>query len=252
MDYEKIYKKLIVKGQTRTLSDHEYKEIHHIVPSCMDGTDNASNLVALTPEEHYTAHLLLVKIYPYVSGLVYASMMMCSKKETRIGNKRYGWLKRKFINFLKIEVKNRWARKYGYKDYYDQSCDMWNDYVNLLIPVIEIQKTKRLSVNNVRNSLRFYAEINDSSDLLKAANKKHKSITSVKTRNNFTPEQESKRIKAVKNIDYEARTKKIGSRVGENNPVYGKTWSYEKEECPYCKKMVAGKRWHFENCKEKK
>jgi len=57
----------------------------------MGGSDEASNLVYLLPEEHYIAHLLLVKIYPYESGLIYAANMMANRN-----NKSYGWVKRKF------------------------------------------------------------------------------------------------------------------------------------------------------------
>jgi hypothetical protein len=32
----------------------------------MDGSDLVSNLVYLTPEEHYVAHQLLVKMYPEI------------------------------------------------------------------------------------------------------------------------------------------------------------------------------------------
>lgn len=64
----------------------------------MSGTDDPSNIVSLTPEEHYTAHLLLVKIYPANSSLIYAANMMCvpiGDNLYRSKNKRYGWLKRR-------------------------------------------------------------------------------------------------------------------------------------------------------------
>lgn len=28
-------------------------------------------------------------------------------------------------------------------------------------------------------------------------------------------------------------------------------WKKEKRECPHCKKIVAGQRWHFDNCRHK-
>ena len=62
MDYQKIYTTLVRKGQSRILEG--YSEKHHIVPRCLGGTDEATNLVSLTPEEHYLCHLILVKIYP--------------------------------------------------------------------------------------------------------------------------------------------------------------------------------------------
>jgi hypothetical protein len=62
MNYKKIYDNLISKGRNRVLNC--YVERHHIIPKCMGGTDDEENLVELTPEEHYVAHQLLVKIYP--------------------------------------------------------------------------------------------------------------------------------------------------------------------------------------------
>lgn len=91
MNYEKIYNNLIEKAKNRTLN--EYVEQHHVVPRCMGGNDENSNLVKLKPEEHYIAHLLLVKIYPKNDKLVRAAAMMVSNRPS---NKLYGWLRRRF------------------------------------------------------------------------------------------------------------------------------------------------------------
>jgi hypothetical protein len=89
MNYIQIYEKLIDRSRIRTLDG--YGEMHHIVPRCMGGTNTKNNLVKLTPEEHYIAHQLLVKIYPNNEKLVFAAHMMCNGRS----NKLYGWLKRK-------------------------------------------------------------------------------------------------------------------------------------------------------------
>lgn len=41
-----------------------YKERHHIIPKCLNGNNNESNLIDLTPYEHFIAHYLLVKEHP--------------------------------------------------------------------------------------------------------------------------------------------------------------------------------------------
>ena len=95
MDYNKHYHTLIQKAKSRVLEG--YVEKHHILPKCMGGTDTLDNLVALTPEEHFVAHQLLIKIYPNEPKLIYAAQMMCIKnKKHQRNNKFYGWLKRKF------------------------------------------------------------------------------------------------------------------------------------------------------------
>ncbi len=95
MNYHIHYNNLITRAQNRIING--YKEIHHIVPRCLGGTDDISNLVDLTPEEHFVAHQLLIKINPGVDKLVYAVTVMSGRKKNRMckQNKLYGWLKRK-------------------------------------------------------------------------------------------------------------------------------------------------------------
>lgn len=95
MNYLKIYNDIVERGKNRVLEG--YKERHHIVPRCLGGTDDESNLVDLTPEEHFVAHQLLVKLYPANSKLIFATnMLTVSSKNVKRNNKMYGWLKRKF------------------------------------------------------------------------------------------------------------------------------------------------------------
>ena len=98
MDYKNHYNKLISNAINRKVSG--YTESHHIIPRCLNGSDDSSNIVKLTPEEHYVAHQLLVKIHPLSNGVIYAALMMCvpvsNKNHYRKNNKRYGWLKRKY------------------------------------------------------------------------------------------------------------------------------------------------------------
>lgn len=95
MNYKKIYDSLINRGLNRKLPKETYKEKHHIIPKCLGGTNDDSNLVYLLPEEHYTCHLLLVKIYPHEHKLLFAARMMRANKTGQRNNKQYGWLKRK-------------------------------------------------------------------------------------------------------------------------------------------------------------
>jgi len=91
MDYKKIYESLVQKAKIRNIDS--YVESHHILPKCIGGSNEKENLVNLTPEEHYLAHQLLVKIYPNNHSLIKAASMMIPNRPS---NKMYGWLKRKF------------------------------------------------------------------------------------------------------------------------------------------------------------
>ena len=66
MDYLCIYKNIIEKARTleqQRIKEQIYTEEHHIVPRCMGGTNVSSNLVNLTPREHFICHWLLFKHY---------------------------------------------------------------------------------------------------------------------------------------------------------------------------------------------
>jgi hypothetical protein len=100
MNYQRIYDNIIRRGQERKLEG--YSEKHHIIPRCLGGSDEITNLVSLTPEEHYLCHLLLVKIYPNNIKLVKAAMFMVSSNSSQQrNNKVYGWLKRQYSDYMR-------------------------------------------------------------------------------------------------------------------------------------------------------
>lgn len=95
MNYQKIYKKLIAKRQKYVLEENYEK--HHIIPRTIGGDDLESNLVKLTPREHYIAHLLLTKIHPKEDGLKIAwQLMACTRdnfSKVKFSSKMYKKLK---------------------------------------------------------------------------------------------------------------------------------------------------------------
>lgn len=99
MNYQQIYNSLIERGKNRMLT--EYTEKHHIIPRCMGGTDAPANLVELTPEEHYLCHQLLVKMHPDNTKLINAALFMTANGMGRRSNKVYGWLKRRYSEYMK-------------------------------------------------------------------------------------------------------------------------------------------------------
>ena len=84
MNYGVHYDRLIERAWFRSLDG--YTESHHVTPECMC---RCGVTVNLTPEEHYVAHQLLVKMYPDNDGLAFAALMMSRVS----GNKAYGWLR---------------------------------------------------------------------------------------------------------------------------------------------------------------
>lgn len=98
MNYTKHYRLLIARAKNRLLEG--YCEKHHIIPTCLGGSNIKDNIAALTPEEHYVAHQLLVKMYPIGSKerrkLIHAVNMMSGQKNSNLkrNNKSYGWVRR--------------------------------------------------------------------------------------------------------------------------------------------------------------
>lgn len=64
MNYKRIYFQIISYRKQNPLTKEDgYIEYHHIIPRSLGGSDDESNLVALTAREHYIVHVLLYKIF---------------------------------------------------------------------------------------------------------------------------------------------------------------------------------------------
>ena len=102
MNYKTIYDQICARGQTDRQLD--YSENHHIIPKCMGGSNDESNLTRLTYREHYMVHHLLIKMHPAHSGLNYGFLCMLRKhNEGRILTARmYQTIKENFSQYKKL------------------------------------------------------------------------------------------------------------------------------------------------------
>lgn len=103
MNYHEIYNTLIARAQKRILTGDEYTENHHIIPRCLGGNNSQINLVKLTGREHYIAHLLLWKMYPENSKLMFAFKMMCTASNH---GKRTAYRSSRFYEKARIQFKH--------------------------------------------------------------------------------------------------------------------------------------------------
>jgi hypothetical protein len=71
--YTNTYYKIIERAKDRKLNG--YGENHHIIPKCLGGSNNKSNIVRLTAREHFLVHLLLTKMNDS-NGLKFALFRM--------------------------------------------------------------------------------------------------------------------------------------------------------------------------------
>lgn len=145
MNYIKIYYKIIenAKNQIRQKS-LGYFEKHHIIPKCMTGNNNKSNLVLLTAKEHFICHHLLYKSYPENKSLFLAYHRMChtkSDKRQKLSAKQYEQL-REFISIF-----NKGENNPNYKNAQNLSGD--RNHRSLKIKIDE----------NVYDSIRIASKI---------------------------------------------------------------------------------------------
>jgi hypothetical protein len=214
MDYKRHYDSLITRAKTRILDG--YSEQHHIVPKCMGGLDNKPNLVKLTPEEHFVAHQLLVKIYPNNFKLAFAASMMCVKSpKHHRNNKMYGWLRKAFSeaqknNIRKVRTKETKPRKKR--------------------TLSEEHKTKISAAGKGR---------------VLSSETRDRLSTSLSGRS-LSEEHKTKISIASNGRKHSENTKKKISEVGK-----GRTYHQKQLTCPHCS-MVGGStnmtRYHFEKC----
>jgi len=195
MDYKTHYKKLITRAQNRLLE--QYTEIHHIVPRCMEGGNDNSNLVKLTPEEHYLAHLLLCKMYPNNHRLAMAAMMMCAKRKS---NKVYGWLRRKHAVAMSNAQSGESNSQYGtiwiHRD--DKSLKIklnekdryLNEGWNIGRKLKPIKKSKIVKL--VGTNAPTYSWINEQEEQILQEFDKHRSVTKILQSRGFQNRQGNK------------------------------------------------------------
>jgi hypothetical protein len=103
MNYERIYNDLIKYRQNNILIS-DYIENHHIIPRSLGGTDEKTNIVALTGREHYIAHLLLAK-FNRCKQTIYALWMMQMKNSINTDRpciktgRMYEWARKEFAKY---------------------------------------------------------------------------------------------------------------------------------------------------------
>ncbi len=224
MNYKQIYDNLISKGKNRDTL--EYCEKHHIIPKCLGGNNLQENLVSLTPEEHYLAHQLLVKIYLNNTKLVYAaSAMTFDKFGKRYNNKMYGWIMRKLSKAYSEDRKGQVSAFKG-KKHTEESKKKMSEIsksLNLLPPS---KKGTKMSDEQKEHLSTFWKG-------------KPKGERTEQHKINLGNSLRGKKASE------ETKKKLSEARLGK---------SYNIVTCPYCNVSGGSSamgRWHFDNCKNK-
>ena len=105
--YKVWHDNIIANGKKRKLIG--YKEVHHILPKSLGGSNDKSNLAELTAREHFLVHLLLCKftVGQAKMKMSYAFHAMCSFKNSRRYNKVNSRLVEKIRSNFKFTKEHR-------------------------------------------------------------------------------------------------------------------------------------------------
>ena len=112
MDSMEEYVRIILNRLQNPLPKDEYGEKHHILPKSCGGMDLKSNLVRLTPEEHYECHKLLIQVFKELGNelgyqkMLYAWALM-SDHEPDKSSEDYGKLKRAYAKQVSADRKGK-------------------------------------------------------------------------------------------------------------------------------------------------
>lgn len=251
MNYKKHYDMLIERSRNRILKG--YVEKHHIIPRCLNGSDDASNIAFLTPEEHFLAHQLLVKIYPNSPPLVNAAIIMTTHHTTvRANNKLFGWLRRRAS-----ESRKQWLQENGHPKGFLGKHHKDEDLDRITVGLKQSAKEKRIKIFAYELDGTFYKEY---TSIISCAEELKTNPSNVK----YTAEGRFGYCKG-KQLRYEY-TENIPPYVKPVHPLKGRvrTLAHQetlnaairnnKSKCVYCghesnKSTIT--RFHNENCKEK-
>jgi len=194
MNYQLIHDSIIDRAKTRVLPKETYTERHHIIPRSLGGSDDPSNLVALTGKEHFIIHKLLVDLYPDSDEMKRAAWGMALLKDSNGRRYRVSASEYERFRILVAEANSKLMSGEG------------NPMFNKSVYSVWVENFGREEADRLK----------------KEANEKQSKTMKEK---GISPEHMAKIIEGNKNkvITDEFR-EKIRERVsGENNPMFGRT-----------------------------
>lgn len=227
--YTNTYYNLISTAAEKDRSKSEnYYESHHIIPRSLGGSNEKSNLVLLTPREHYIAHLLLTKMCEgnFKYKMIWALHVLTFAKDQKLYSRSYDLVRR-------LHAKNM---KFNHPSYNPDSD--WSDKVSRSTKEIWAKSPKRrILVGKVFSDSHKDRQINDPEYYKKQRQNALSGASAVKKR-----WSEDEEWSAEQKIKMSNRTS------GKNNPMYGR--KIEGEHLEKLRKASKNKRWVNNGVKE--
>lgn len=120
----------ILESRGRFACGNKYHERHHIIPKCMDGSNDEDNLIDLYAREHFIAHQLLVEENPENRKLVIALHCMATMSNSnheryKITPDEYEKIRIEHSKSL-IGENNFWYGKHPTEETRQKMRDSWN------------------------------------------------------------------------------------------------------------------------------
>lgn len=235
MNYQRIYDDICKRGQERQLSKDVYTEKHHIVPKCMEGTNEKSNLTVLTAREHFLVHYILTRIYPDNVKLWYACFSMChaTKNQKRIipNSKLYE------------EIRTNWSKLNRGEQHHSFGTTLSNDRKNQISKHFKNNNpnSRKCLINNIQ-----YNSVAEASRILQISHKIIKNRLSSNDviwidwvyleESRISTSTREKLSKSKSGFKHSEHSKSNMGKSGELNHFYGKSHT---EDAIY--KMVLNK-----------
>ena len=230
MNYKKHYDLLIQKRLSNPLSKEEYGEWHHIVPRCMGGNNDKSNLVRLSAREHYVAHQLLFLEYR-TSKLAHAWFNMIRKdpnQERIYTSRQHERAVKAHANALRKSMKGEGNHFYGRKHTQESKDAVGRANAG--------RKRKKEDVEWFVNNV---AKAPRTKEWRKRISESTSGLVTIKS----TETGKTVRVRKEELSNYDLNIWKNPAAVNQ-----------KRGKCVHCgKESVMGniKRWHNENCKHK-
>lgn len=231
MNYRKHYDLLISRAQSRTIDG--YSEKHHIIPRCMGGADEPSNLVDLTAREHFVAHLILAKIYPHNHGIVHAAKILMGSNN--YNNRQFEWVRK-----LAVETSRKFhtGRKRS-----KETCERISKSVK------GKTKGRKISEEERKNrSLALTGRVFSDDHKRKLSER----VFTDSWRKHLSAAQKGKTLS--EGAAEKARNSLSDPAIKEKHRLKMIEISSVKQKCPHCGKEVDKRnftRWHGDKCKHK-
>lgn len=241
--YTKIYYQLINRARCRTVEG--YREKHHIIPKCIGGTNDKSNLVSLTAREHFICHLLLVRMVDDVKHLTSLRFALAKFRQSNsqqcrsiLNSWEFEQIRKAHSEAARISAT---GKKYTRTDEYRAK-----------LSVALKGKPSLLKGRSLPESTK---------QKISAKHKGRVSPTAGKQLN-ITDESRQQRAERMK-LNRQSRagmlhsdeTKSKISAANKGRPSPLKGVPAPKIVCPHCNKVIGGinnfSRWHGDNCKAK-